>query len=116
MEGKGIEFTGEDEFDLTFKTYEQLVAAFEQQDSLPREVWMQAIENTNCLADSTKGFKLNTKARYPILTGSVESDAKAYIERTHTMLEDKIQKGIIPKMKSLPSAKISRKSWLFSKR
>lgn len=96
MEGKGIEFTGEDEFDLTFKTYEQLVAAFEQQNSLPREVWMQAIENTNCLADSTKGFKLNTKARYPILTGSVESDAKAYIERTHTMLEDKIQKGIIP--------------------
>ena len=96
MEGKGIEFTGEDEFDLTFKTYEQLVAAFEQQDSLPREVWMQAIENTNCLADSTKSFKLNTKARYPILTGSVESDAKAYIERTHTMLEDKIQNGIIP--------------------
>ena len=96
MEAKGIEFTGEDEFDLTFKSYEELVTAFEEQDALPREVWMDAIENTNRLADCTKDFKLNTAARYPILTGSQESDAKAYIDKTRSMTEDKIKKGIIP--------------------
>lgn len=96
MEAKGIEFTGEDDFDLTFKYYEELVAAFEEQDALPREIWMDAIENTNRLADCTKDFKLNTKARYPILTGSEESDAKAYEKLCHEKLEDKIIKGIIP--------------------
>nr|DAO94730.1 MAG TPA: DNA polymerase III, alpha subunit [Caudoviricetes sp.] len=96
MEAKGIEFSGEDDFDLTFKSYEELVAAFEEQDAMPREVWMDAIENTNRLAGCTKDFKLNTAARYPILTGSQESDAKMYIEKTRAMTEDKIRKGIIP--------------------
>ena len=56
MMGKGIEFTGEDEFDLTFKSYNELVDAFTVQDALPREVWMEAIENTNRMADSVHRF------------------------------------------------------------
>ena len=96
MEAKGVEFSGEDDLDLTFKSYEELVDAFEKQNALPRDVWMEAIENTNRVADCVRDFKLNTKARYPILTGSEESDAKMYIERTRSMTEDKIKKGIIP--------------------
>lgn len=96
MMGKGIEFTGEDEFDLTFKSYNELVDAFTVQDALPREVWMEAIENTNRMADSINDFTLSTKARYPILTGTAESDAMVYIKRTHDMLNDKIRRGIIP--------------------
>lgn len=96
MMGKGIEFTGEDEFDLTFKSYNELVDAFTVQDALPREVWMEAIENTNRMADSVTDFTLSTKARYPILTGTSESDANVYIKRTHDMLNDKIRRGIIP--------------------
>ena len=96
MLAKGIEFTGEDEFDLTFKSYDQLIDAFEKQDALPEKIWMEAIENTNRMADSVKDFTLDTKARYPILTGSKESDAKEYINRSHVMLDDKIKRGIIP--------------------
>ena len=96
MMAKGIEFTGEDEFDLTFKSYDQLVSAFEVQNSLPHEVWMEAIENTNKMADSVQNFTLNTKARYPILTGSTESDEKEYISRTHRMFDDKVRRKIIP--------------------
>ena len=70
--------------------------AFEEQGALPREVWTEAIENTNRLADSVVDFKLNTKARYPILTGSTQSDAEAYIKKAHTMLEDKIRRRVIP--------------------
>ena len=64
MEAKGIEFTGEDEFDLTFKSYEELVTAFEEQDALPRDVWMDAIENTNRLADCTRNF---SKIQPPVI-------------------------------------------------
>lgn len=96
MMAKGIEFSGEDDFDLTFKSYGQLVDAFRKQDALPKEVWMDAIENTNRMADSVKEFNLNTSARYPVLTGSVESDADMYVKRCHEMLNDKIKRGIIP--------------------
>jgi DNA polymerase III subunit alpha len=96
MEAKGIEFTGEDEYDLTFKSYSELVSAFTKQNSLPREIWLEAIENTNRMANSVKDFTLSTKARYPILTGSTESDADTYIKRVRTMLDEKIAKGIIP--------------------
>ena len=96
MEAKGIEFTGEDEFDLTFKSYDELVDAFNSQGALPRDVYMEAIENTNRLADCVRGFKLSTSARYPILTGSKESDEKAYVDMAHRMTEDKIKRGIIP--------------------
>lgn len=48
------------------------------------------------MADSVKDFTLNTKARYPILTGSTESDEKEYISRTHRMFNDKVKRKIIP--------------------
>ena len=41
----------EDEFDLTYKTYDELVRMFAVQNALPEDVYMQAIENTNLLYD-----------------------------------------------------------------
>ena len=49
---KHITFTNEDEFDLTYKSYDELVNMFEQQDSLPKNVYLEAIENTNRMAAS----------------------------------------------------------------
>lgn len=59
----------EDEFDLTWKTYDELVAAFKKQGSLPEEVYMQAIQNTNLLADMCDDFKLDKAFKYPTLYG-----------------------------------------------
>ena len=42
---KGVHFAEEDAWDLTFKSFETLCEAYKRQDSLPEEVWMEAIMN-----------------------------------------------------------------------
>ena len=49
---KHIEFADEDTFDLTYKSYDELVEMFSIQDALPESVYMEAIRNTNMMADS----------------------------------------------------------------
>ena len=45
--------------DYTYKTYDELVEMFELQNALPKDVYLQAIENTNIMADSVKEFELD---------------------------------------------------------
>jgi len=59
----------EDAFDLTWKSYGELVDCFKNQNALPEEVWMGAIENTNKLADMVEEFKLDKSFKYPNLYG-----------------------------------------------
>lgn len=59
----------EDEFDLIWKTYDELVNAFEKQNAIPKEAYMQAIENTNALADMVEDFQLDKAFKYPTLYG-----------------------------------------------
>ena len=53
---KNITFDGEERWDLKFKTYDELVAAYREQGSLPEAEYMQAIENTNVMADMVEPF------------------------------------------------------------
>ena len=64
---KGIEFGSEDEFDLTYKSLPELIEMFRQQDAIPEEEWMEAIENTNRMADSVEEFDLDVSFKYPKL-------------------------------------------------
>lgn len=64
---KGIEFQNEDTFDLTYKSYSDIIGMFKTQGVLPEEVFLQAIENTNVIADSVEEFTLDRTAKYPIL-------------------------------------------------
>lgn len=50
MAAKHKSYGNEDDFDLTYKTYDELVSAFRQQDAIPEALWMSAIENTNVMA------------------------------------------------------------------
>jgi len=59
----------EDAFDLTWKTFDELVECFKTQNALPEDVWMCAIENTNKLADMVEEFKLDKSFKYPNLYG-----------------------------------------------
>ena len=59
----------EDEFDLTWKTYDELVEAFKKQNALPEDVILEAIENTNVLADMVEEFTLDKAFKYPTLYG-----------------------------------------------
>ena len=93
---KHLSYGDEDNFDLTYKSYDELVAAFRKQDAIPEALWMQAIENTNVMADSIEEFSLDTTFKYPILYGSAEEDARKYREVIREKFEDKLKSGIIP--------------------
>ena len=64
---KNVRFASEDSWDLTFKTYDELVEAYAQQASLPTEVYLKAIENTNRLADLVEEYTINRDYKYPHL-------------------------------------------------
>jgi DNA polymerase-3 subunit alpha len=89
---KHIVFTNEDEFDLTYKSYDELVEMFERQEALPKEVYLTAIENTNVMADSVEEFKLDTSFKYPKL---YEDEEKVFKQRINQMYNDKLKQGII---------------------
>ena len=92
QKAKHIEFSNEDEFDLTYKSYDELVEMFRQQGSLPMEVVLEAIENTNRMADSVTDYELDIDFKYPIL---YENEEDVFIERIYKMYQDKLDKGII---------------------
>lgn len=87
----------EDSFDLTWKTLDELIEMFRAQGALPEEDYMQAIANTNAMADSVEDFRLDQTIKYPILYGSSEEDERRYIELTWRKLDEKLASGVIPK-------------------
>ena len=62
---KGVNFPDEDEWDLVFKSYDELLSAYELQNSLPYDVYMEAIQNTNILLDMCDSYALDTSKKYP---------------------------------------------------
>lgn len=91
---KNIDFGDEDTFDLTYKSYDELCAMFEKQ-GLDEEIYLEAINNTNIMADSVEDFELDTSFKYPILYG--EQDEQILLERLREKYKEKIAKGIIDK-------------------
>lgn len=59
----------EDEFDLVWKTYHELVECFKIQNCLPENIYLEAIENTNVMADMVDDFTLDKSFKYPTLYG-----------------------------------------------
>lgn len=92
QKSKGIEFSNEDECDLTYKSYEELVEMFRQQGSLPMDVVLEAIENTNRMADMVEDYELDTEFKYPIL---YDNEEEVFRERIYRMYNEKLEKGII---------------------
>jgi len=83
----------EDAFDLTFKTYDELVEMFRKQNSLPEEVFMKAIENTNVFADMVEDFTLDRTYKYPDTYGdNAELLFRDTIKRKYNK---KVKEGII---------------------
>lgn len=65
QQSKDIFFDNEQGWDLTFKTYDELVSAYQQQNSIPEEAYMEAIQNTNVVADMIESFELDRHTKYP---------------------------------------------------
>ena len=94
---KNKQYADEDAFDLTYHTYDELVSAFRRQNALPQDVYMEAIENTNRMADMVEPFELDTAIKYPILHGTREEDSRVFQQTVDESLEEKLRTGVIPK-------------------
>lgn len=92
---KGKSYGNEDYFDLSYKTYDELVAAFKKQAALPEDVILEAIAETNTLADSIEDFSLDTKPKYPILYGTIEEDNRRFVDCVNRNFNSKINQNII---------------------
>lgn len=76
---KNIYFDNEDKWDLCFRTYDEIVEAFERQGSIPKEKYLEAIENTNVLADMVEEFTLDTGTKYPHIYDNPEQTFRAKV-------------------------------------
>lgn len=96
MKYKDQSYDGEDDFDLTWKTREELYGMFLYQGALSVEEIEAAIENTNVIADSVEDFTLDRSIKYPILYGSRENDSLKFDELIQSKFDEKLRLGIIP--------------------
>lgn len=97
LSAKHKSYGDEDSFDLSYKTYDELVEMFRTQGALPKEAYIGAIENTNLLYDMTEDIELDTSIKYPILYGSREADSQKFIETVNRKFQEKLESGVIPR-------------------
>ena len=95
LKRKRKSYGDEDAFDLTFKTYDELVDAFRSQDALPEFMYMSAIDNTIEMSNMIEDFKLDCDLKYPILYGSREKDHEMLLETIEKKFAEKIANGAI---------------------
>ena len=86
QKAKNIHFDNEDGWDLSFKTYDELIKAYEIQNALPMDVVEKAINNTNVMADMVEEFEIDRSYKYPHLW-----------ENPEQLLRKKIEQGICDK-------------------
>lgn len=89
---KRIEFSNEDTFDLTYKSYDELVELCKQQNCFPIEIYLEAIENTNKMANSIENWELDKKVKYP---KSYDNEEYVLKQRIFKKYKEKVNKGII---------------------
>lgn len=95
---KDISFGDEDGWDLTFKTYYELCAAYEKQGSLPEEVYLEAIENTNVVADMIEPFEMDRHTKYPHIYDDPEYEFKKRINegyKNNKYLRERYPKEVV---------------------
>ena len=92
---KGMEYSYEESCDLTYKSYDELVEMFRKQNSLPMDVVLEAIENTNKMADSVFDLVLDKTVKYPYLYG--DDDEKVLKQVINKKYKQKLAAGIIDK-------------------
>lgn len=97
QKGKKIFFSDEEDWDLTFKSYDDLIDAYKMQNSIPMEYVIQAIKNTNLIQEQVEEFVIDKSPKYPKLyedsvgvfrTMAYESiDSHPYALKNHTREE-----------------------------
>lgn len=92
QKSKEIMFSDEDTFDLSYKSYDELVEMFKKQGTLPERVFLEAIDNTNKMAEMIEDEPLDVSVKYPKLYDDEETVLK---QRIVTKLKEKLLRGEI---------------------
>jgi len=79
LKAKHNKFDDEEGWDLTFKTYDELVSAYEKQDCIPKDVYLQAIENTKLIEDACEDYDFDLTPKYPNLFDNPEEEFRKSI-------------------------------------
>lgn len=88
----GVWGDSENKFDLTYKTYQELLNMCKEQNAFDINIYLEAINNTNIMANSIENYTLDKSIRYPIVS---ENDEQTLWQRVRSMYMDKVNKGII---------------------
>lgn len=91
--GSEAEFSKDDDYDLTYKNYDDFKKAFEIQGVLNNSIILEALENTNVIADAIEPIVLDTSFKYPILYG--DKDEEVLMDTLRKKYSDKVRSGII---------------------
>lgn len=79
QKSKKIKFDNETGWDLTFKTYDELIEACLNQGALPLDIILESIENTNVLANMVEEYEIDKSPKYPQLYKNPEEVFKKKI-------------------------------------
>lgn len=91
--GKGIDYSLEDSFDLSYKTYDELLEkARLQKSNIPFGSIIEALNNTNDLYDICEDIVLDTSFKYPTLS---DDDEKYLEDQIWKYYKEKCDSGII---------------------
>lgn len=82
----------DDKFDLTYKSYDEVINMFEAQGVLPMDVVLEAIENTNIISDSIEPIELDYTQKYPHVS---DDDEKSLWQTIDDKYKYKVDNGII---------------------
>lgn len=82
---KNIHFDGEDKWDLRFHDFKSLIQAYRSQNNFEETVFMDAIDNTNALADMVEPFKINCDIKYPHIYDNPSSTLR---EKVYSAMEE----------------------------
>lgn len=78
QKSKSIYFDNEKGWDLSLKTYEELINLYKQQNNIDITYIYEALENTNKLADMVEEFSIDKSYKYPKLYNDSE---KVFIKK-----------------------------------
>ena len=81
QKAKDIFFEDEVGWDLTFKSYDELIECYRSQNALPEEVYLEAINNTNLIADMITPWEIDRSYKYPRLWTNSEAEFKKRINQ-----------------------------------
>lgn len=92
QKAKKIEYSNEDEYDLTYKSYEEIKDMFKNQGIIEESIYLEAINNTNIMASKIEGFELDKEFKYPKL---YDDDKAVLWETIYQRYNQKIKDGVI---------------------